>query len=147
MNYPANHATLDDKEMKSTIYWEMRVRNMCIGMKHENKTKWLQIKLNDTSLHSLFTSNIYFGTNLGKSSWETLLIGSSLRDTCINEGINVVSGKSNYQIKIRIGILGGTNTCNAPTSFIGFGSSIMTTSGNVILREREMISSGYILVK
>lgn len=141
-------AILDDNEMKSPIFWEMNARKICVGMKKGNETNWLQIQLNVNSLRSLFASGRYFETKLGKTSWKNLLKGSSLLEVCTPEGVNLVTGKPGSVLKIRIGMIGSSKfPCNSPNSFIGFGSSIITSSGNVIVGQHQAKTFGYILVK
>ena len=92
-------------------------------MKIGQQIKFIVIKKEAKSLHSLIANGQYRSTSLGRDTWKSL-IGSeaSLQLNCNKEGFNAVGGDS-AQSKARIGIIGNEqNDCGYCDSRVGFGT-------------------------
>lgn len=78
--------------------------------------------ISSDSLHSVFNGNYRRGFK-GRSTWKSLVAGSSLQDNCNVEGVNVRPSSGSSYRRVRLGIIGNEqDNCGTPDSFIGFGS-------------------------
>ncbi|PFX15215.1 Protein HEG-like 1 [Stylophora pistillata] len=113
----------DFQETKLPTYWNTSFSKICLGMNIGNLSRFILIKKQASSLHSLIADGQYRDTSLGRDTWK-LLIGSeaSLQLNCNKEGFNAVSGRI-YNSKARIGIIANNeNDCSRCDSSIGFGT-------------------------
>ena len=107
------------------------------------------IDVSANSLYDLIADGKYRRTSLGREAWKGLLKSGSLQRNCNREGFNAQAG----HFKIRIGILSNQeNNCNTDDSYIGFGSSGRTSTGNRATHspdngDRHTKTFGYILVQ
>jgi len=129
-------------------------------MKIGQQIKFLVVKKQASSLHSLIADGKYRSTSLGRNTWKTL-IGSqaSLQTNCNKEGLNAACTYSRSPSKARIGILGNNEKdCITCDSRIGFGTAgggddsntcgDYTISGNTSDNGAKNIKAmGYILVQ
>ena len=84
-------------------------------MKVESETRFILLPKQARSLYSLIADGVYRNTSLSRTTWKSLIAGSSLQRNCSKEGFNVGS-------KTRIGIAGNEqDDCISPDSFLGFG--------------------------
>jgi hypothetical protein len=94
-------------------------------MKVSGTTRWITISYTGSSLYSLIADGQHRQTNVGKSTWRSLLPQSSLQANCNKEGLNVRpdQGSSPNLSQARLGIISNEqNDCNSPDNFIGFGT-------------------------
>ena len=127
-------------------------------MKVGQQTRFLVIKKQASSVHSLIADGKYRATSLGRNTWKTI-IGSqaSLQTNCNKEGFNAAGSKG--ASKARIGILGNNEKdCLSCDSRIGFGTGgsadDSNTCGNVAIKghtsdngAKNIKAMGYILVQ
>ncbi|PFX12832.1 Epidermal growth factor-like protein 6 [Stylophora pistillata] len=147
----------DFQETKLPTYWNTSFSKICLGMNIGNLSRFILIKKQARSLHSLIADGQYRDTSLGRDTWK-LLIGSeaSLQSNCNKEGFNAVTGKI-HTSKARIGIIANNeNHCRGCDSRIGFGTGgygdDSNTCGNEATHfpdngERHIKAMGYILVQ
>eukprot|EP00112_Aurelia_sp_Birch-Aquarium-sp1_P014710 Seg319.10 transcript_id=Seg319.10/GoldUCD/mRNA.D3Y31 product=Peroxidasin protein_id=Seg319.10/GoldUCD/D3Y31 len=108
-------------EAKFAAFNSLTFKEICVGMEHSGKTKWLRLSVGSSSLLDLFKSGRYVATRVGRSAWKGLIQGSSLQPHCNREGINVKHNGGT--ILARVGFIGNQeNECNSPDSYIGFGT-------------------------
>ena len=122
-NLAGGKTGFDTQETKLPTYWNTPFSKICLGMKIGQQIKFLVIKKQASSLHSLIADGKYRATSLGRNTWKTL-IGSqaSLQSNCNKEGFNA-AGSSKGASKARIGILGNDQKdCTTCDSRIGFGT-------------------------
>jgi len=148
----------DNQETKLPTYWNTPFSKICLGMKIGQLIKFLVIKKQASSLHSLIADGKYRATSLGRNTWKTL-IGSqaSLQSYCNKEGFNAASGKGSS--KARIGILGNNQKdCTSCDSRIGLGTGgygdDSNTCGNDAIKgqktdngAKNIKAMGYVLVQ
>jgi len=126
-------------------------------MKISQQIKFLVIKKQASSLHSLIADGKYRATSLGHNTWKTLIgLQASLQTNCNKEGFNS-AGSANSYSKPRIGILGNDQKdCTTCDSRIGFGtcgnSDDSNTRGNNGHSDgdngnKKIKAMGYILVQ
>jgi hypothetical protein len=123
---------MDDVEAKFASYWELPFTELRLGMKIGTKTRWTVIRLTASSLYSLIADGKYRSTNIGRSSWRSLLQQSSLQANCNKEGFNarrsILTDWRKRAARVRIGLIANQeNDCESPDSFIGFGTSYILT--------------------
>ncbi|XP_022806742.1 uncharacterized protein LOC111343816 [Stylophora pistillata] len=147
----------DFQETKLPTYWNTSFSKICLGMNIGNLSRFILIKKQASSLHSLIADGQYRDTSLGRDTWK-LLIGSeaSLQLNCNKEGFNAVSGRI-YNSKARIGIIANNeNDCSRCDSSIGFGTGgygdHSNTCGNEAMHspdngDKHIKAMGYILVQ
>ena len=93
---------------------------MCIGMTYNGTIRWLRINKGGSSLQDMFKNGTYIATSLSRSTWKSLIPGSSLQYNCNREGINLQSSVG--RIFTRIGYHANQeDNCETPDSFIGLG--------------------------
>ena len=139
---------LDQTELVSPAYWTIPLTKLCLGMRKQSKMNWIVLPVAPAqSLHSLIAGPKVISTNLGRSTWESLLSNSSLQRGCEREGFNSFINNQ----KVRIGMVAGTSCTASGSSVIGFGSTTRVASGNYRVGYsyggKELYSFGYILVK
>ena len=147
----------DSQETKLPSYWNTSFSRICLGMKINNRTRFIIINMTASSFHSLIADGKYRNTSLGRKTWMSL-IGpeASLQRNCNLEGFNAQC-KSMGSPKARIGILSNEqDNCESCDSRIGFGtgdhSDNSNTCGNEAAYKAEngnkyIKAMGYILVK
>ena len=124
-NIPGGKTGFDTQETKLPTYWNTPFSKICLGMKIGQQIKFVLIKKQASSLHSLIADGKYRATSLGRNTWKTL-IGSqaSLQTNCNKEGFNAVCTYGSSPSKARIGILGNNESnCVGCDSRIGFGTA------------------------
>ncbi|CAH3136382.1 unnamed protein product, partial [Pocillopora meandrina] len=87
---PQNGDTgLDHLETLLPTYWSTSFTKICLGMKVNGVTRFLQVDKAAASLYDLIADGEYRPTSLGRDEWKTL-IGSdaSLQLKCNKEGFN-----------------------------------------------------------
>ncbi|XP_022804044.1 matrilin-2-like, partial [Stylophora pistillata] len=148
---------LDSQETKLPTYWNTSFSKICLGMKIGNLSRFILIKKQASSLHSLIADGQYRDTSLGRNTWK-LLIGSeaSLQFNCNKEGFNPASLKRENS-KVRIGIIAnGEDNCRSCDSWIGFGTGGVYNDSNTCGNEasinpdngnKQIKAMGYILVQ
>ncbi|CAH3140948.1 unnamed protein product, partial [Pocillopora meandrina] len=112
----------DEQESKLPTYWNTSFSKICLGMKINQKLRFIVINKLADSLHSLIADGQYRNTSLGRDGWKKL-IGSnaSLQRNCNKEGFNAVGDRD--RAKVRIGIVSNNqNDCYSCNSLIGFGT-------------------------
>jgi len=109
------------EEAKFEAFNSMKFKSICFGLEYNKIKRWLHLHVRGTSLLDIFRRNRYISTNLGKTSWRSLVPDSSMQTHCNREGINVSYG-GGQNIVIRIGITGNNeNDCRSQDSSIGAG--------------------------
>ena len=73
---------MNDVEAKLVSYWALPFTELRLGMKSGATTRWIVISLKATSLYSLIADGKYRSTNIGKTTWRSLLQQSSLQVHC-----------------------------------------------------------------
>ena len=159
-NLPGGKTGFDNQETKLPTYWNTPFSTICLGMKIGQQIKFLVVKKQASSLHSLIADGKYRASSLGRNTWKTL-IGSqaSLQTNCNKEGFNAASGKlsgNKFYSKARIGILANNEKdCATCDSRIGFGTEDFrdsSTCGNEASSgadngDKKIKAMGYILVQ
>ena len=105
-------------------------------MNVNGKTKWIVIDHKASSLFDVIANVTTFTkTSIGRSSWESLIDGSSLQQNCFKEGFNINGGRSDKKMYVRVGLVADNGYhCSWCNSFIGFGASITGCDGKVKLK-------------
>ena len=80
--FQPNSLTLDNGEAKLAAYWTLPFTELRLGMKVSGTTKWITINYSGSSLYSLIADGQYRRTNVGKSTWRSLLSRSSMQSNC-----------------------------------------------------------------
>ena len=120
-NEPGGLTGFDDHETKLPSYWNTPFGKICLGMKVGNRTKFILLEREATSLHSLIADGVYRNTSLGRAAWKSLIDGSSLQLNCSEEGFNARGSLAGWSA-VRIGITSNNEQgCTTPDSRIGFG--------------------------
>ncbi|XP_022805212.1 uncharacterized skeletal organic matrix protein 5-like [Stylophora pistillata] len=122
-NLPGGKTGFDKEESKLPTYWNTSFTKICLGMKIDQKLRFIAINKQADSLHSLIADGHYRNTSLGRDKWKEL-VGSdaSLQKHCNMEGFNAFSSWMNRS-KTRIGIVSNNEKdCQSCNSFIGFGT-------------------------
>jgi hypothetical protein len=121
--------------------------------------KWIAIDQQASSLFDIIAEDKFTATNITKSKWRSLIIGSSLQAYCNKEGFNIRGGQSNTKMYVRIGLVANKeNQCDTCSSCIGFGVSITGCRGGVKKKacgnihacygyQTSIAAFGYILVQ
>ena len=125
LNQPSGKSGFDHIETKMPSFWSTPFTKLCLGMQAAGqKTNWIAVSYNASSLHSLMSTNTHHKTNVSRSEWKSLLADSSLQRNCNMEGFNVKPSEGQKDAAVtRIGILGNNeNHCRSCNSRIGFGS-------------------------
>ena len=117
-------------------------------MKVEDEDRFITINLTASSLHSIFSTDQYLPTSLGRNVWKKV-VGpqASLQHLCNKEGFNVVCSGA---IKTRIGIITddvpvSPFTCVSCDSAITFGGDDFQVCGNN--GYKDISAMGYILIQ
>ena len=106
-------------ETKTAAYWTVPLVQLCIGMKYSNTLKWILIYHKASSFYDIIADGKYRPTNLGRQTWKSLIVGSSLQPNCNREGFNIRT----WQL-LRIGISSNNeNDCNTNDSSLGIGKT------------------------
>ena len=158
-NLPGGKTGLDNEETKLPTYWNTSFFKICLGMQIGQQIKFLVIKKQASSLHSLIADGKYRATSLGRNTWKTLIgLQASLQYNCNKEGFKAASSAKDHS-KARIGIPGNQERdCVTCDSRIGFGTSgngdDTTTCGNYARKDhildngaKNIKAMGYILVQ
>ena len=82
---------VDDDEAKFASYWTVPFTELCVGMKVDGSTKWINIKQTATSLYSLIADGQYRSTSVGKIVWRSLLPRTSMQPNCNKARISISS--------------------------------------------------------
>ena len=101
----------------------MNITNICVGLRttvgNFSTTKFIEFKLQASTLLDIFQSGEYERTNISRNGWLNLIEDSTLQPNCNKEGFNVFFDDA---AKARLGILANNeNDCNSPDSLLGFG--------------------------
>lgn len=89
-------------------------------MSVDGATKWITLNYSANSLHSVFVDGNYRSTSAGRSTWKSLIAGSSLQLNCNKEGFSIAHNDFN----VRIGYYtNNQQSCPYADSGIGFGIS------------------------
>jgi hypothetical protein len=125
----------------------------------EADTKWIAIDHQASSLFDVIANGTFTATNIAKSKWKSLIVGSSLQQNCNKQGFNIPVGQSNRKMYVRIGLVANdANDCKTCNSCIGFGISITGCFGAVKKKacgsihacgnlQNNIAAFGYILVQ
>ena len=94
-------------------------------MKVDQRTNFVVVDKEASSLFSLIADGQYRNTTLGRDKWKGLIGKGSLQRNCNKEGFNAVcAGYGTYFSKARIGIVANQETdCVSCDSRIGFGTA------------------------
>ena len=113
---------MDHLETQLPTYWSTSFTKICLGMKVNGVTRFLQVDKAAASLDDLIADGKYRHTSLGRDEWKTLIgPDASLQLKCNKEGFNS-QGTMHRTSRVRIGIIANQeNDCNFPDSRIGFG--------------------------
>ena len=113
---------MDHLETLLPTYWSTSFTKICLGMKVNGVTRFLQVDKAAASLDDLIADGEYRPTSLGRDEWKTLIgPDASLQLKCNKEGFNS-QGTMHRTSRVRIGIIANQeNDCNFPDSRIGFG--------------------------
>ena len=143
------------EETKTASYHNARFDTICLGMNHNEVTKWLLLEYSADSLYSVIADGEYKPTSLGRDAWKSLISDSSLQPHCNREGFNVNLGS-----KARIGISSNNEEhCGSTDSRLGFGTkggSCGQNDANSVGNEarcapdngeKSIMAFGYILVQ
>ncbi|PFX25823.1 hypothetical protein AWC38_SpisGene9511 [Stylophora pistillata] len=152
-NLDGGKTGFDLRETKLPTYWRTPFSKICLGMKINHKIRFIVIKKQADSLHSLVADGKYRNTSLGRDVWKTL-IGpqASLQFACNKKGFNAVSEVRFYS-KARIGVIANhQDDCSTCNSRIVFGTEGHNTCGNEATYspdngEKHIRTMGYILVQ
>ena len=133
-----------------------------------NVTKWIVINHKASSLFKVTAGGATTETTAGRSSWKSLIAGSSLQNNCNKEGFNLKAHAFFFvlitDMYVRIGLVANNEyDCNSCDSCIGFGVSFKScfgthssiTCGNIALckgfshydTDTSISAFGYILVQ
>lgn len=75
--------SLDDTEAKLASYWTLPFTELRLGMKVPGRvTRWITVRYKAESLYSVIADGQFRRTNVGKSTWRSLVPGSSLQRNC-----------------------------------------------------------------
>ena len=105
-------------------------------MKVNGNTKWIVLNHQASSLFDVIADvKTFTKTNVGKPSWKSLIVTSSLQQNCFKEGFNINGGRSDRKMYVRVGLVADNgHDCSSCNSFIGFGASITGCDGKVKLK-------------
>ncbi len=133
--------SFDDEEAKFQAFDTLPFTRICLGMKTSGGKKWISISKKASSLLAIFRNDNYQATNVGRTTWHSLLSAGWLQPNCNKEGFNIKNRLG--QVIVRIGLLGNNEKdCKTPDSFIGFGSSFRYVCGTA-----KLSAMGYVLIK
>ena len=119
---------LTEKQTKLASYWNTPFSKICLGMKVNNVTKWIQVNHHADSLLKVIANGVFKQTTVGRNKWKSLIEYSYLQSKCNKEGFNF----NKVFIKVRIGLVANNeNDCKTPDTCIGFGTSVAACSGKV----------------
>ena len=154
---------LTEKQTKLASYWNTPLNKICFGMKVNGETKWIVIDHPADSLFNVIANGNFSKTTAGKTTWKSLIAGSSLQKNCNKEGFNVKCENGRVYAYVRIGIVANNqDACSSCDSYLGIGASLHScgvtstiTSGNLAICSRSsnystdtyIPSFGYILVQ
>jgi hypothetical protein len=129
---------MTEKQTKLASYWNTPFKKICLGMKVGGVTEWIVIDHESSSLFNVIAGTTSTKTSIGKSTWKSLIAGSSLQSNCNDEGFNLKCDASDVHTHLRIGIVANNeDRCDTCDSYIGFGASFngcgvqSTLSGNL----------------
>lgn len=110
----------DTTEAKLPGFLSMPFTELRLGITVSGTTNWKTLSYSASSLYSIFSSNTYIATSVGRNYWKGLINGSSLQPNCNKEGFNVAGPGAS----VRLGMINNQeNDCNSPDSRLGFGGS------------------------
>ena len=116
--YNTNSVNFDTSQAKLAPFWTMPFKQVLLSMKLGTGYTWMVVPKTASSLRTVFASNKFQATKLGRNAWLGLLGNSSLQPRCNREGFNV----GDRGAQVRIGIIGNNeNSCSSPDSRLGFG--------------------------
>ena len=122
-----------ENQTKLASYWNTPFRKLCLGMKVNNKTKWMTINYEANSLLNVIKDGAFNNTTAGKNEWKSFIIGSRWQPNCNKEGFNIESinlGAFNSYLKIRIGfVTNNQGHCESCDTGIGFGTGARGCAG------------------
>eukprot|EP00736_Rhodelphis_marinus_P000669 Rmarinus@m.14180 len=122
-------------EAKLRGYTRLPLNEVRLGILEDgsdlSSLNWLEMSISDTSsLHSLVSTDVYYPSAIGSSSWTSLFDDGRLQVGCFTEGINVDLG-----LRARIGIVADDDDdCSSPESYLGVGL-VDRSAGNVARKE------------
>ena len=135
---------LTEKETKLASYWNTRFNKLCLGMKVNNVTKWIEVHFQATSLFEVISNETFQSTTAGKDKWKSLIHESSLQNNCNKEGFNLFP---NTYMKTRIGLIANNEeNCDTPDTGIGFGLSTGFSCGNWNRHRGGVTAFGFVLI-
>ena len=115
---------LNEKQTKLASYWNTPFNKICLGMKVTGVTQWIVIDHQASSLFNVIAGGGSTKTTAGRSTWKSLIAGSSLQSNCNDEGFNVKCQVNNLYTHVRIGLAtNNEDRCDTCDSYIGFGAS------------------------
>ena len=149
IDIPGGSTGFDYQQTKLPNFWNTPLTQICLGMKVKDEDRFITINLTASSLHSIFFTDQYLPTSLGRNVWKKV-VGpqASLQHLCNKEGFNVVCSGA---IKTRIGIITddvlmvSPFTCVGCDSAITFGGDDFQVCGNN--GYKDIFAMGYILIK
>ena len=132
-------------------------------MKVGDVTNWIVIDHQAGSLFDVIKNGTSSTTTASRSTWKSLISGSTLQNKCNAEGFNLKCEIEEFYARVRIGVVANNEvTCDTCDSYIGFGASFngcgeqsQITCGNVAVcytlshydKNTYISAFGYILVQ
>jgi len=121
----AGQTGFDNYQTKMPSYWAMPFQKLCVGFKVNNTLNWTVIPYNGSSLYDVIAPDVFVAvTGVNKTTWMSLIAGSSLQQNCNQTGFNVYGFA-------RLGIRANEqDDCLTCDSAIGFGLGRSYSCGN-----------------
>ena len=152
---------LTEKQTKLASYWNTPLNNLCLGIKVNGITKWIEVDYAASTLLDVISDGTFKPTTAGKNTWKSLIDNSSMQESCNKEGFNFNKGKLGQEyMKVRIGLVANNEEdCDTADSCIGFGTSVrrlnmgekITSCGNLCFcwpsPDTNVAAFGFILIK
>ena len=116
---------MSEKQTKLASYWNTPFEKICLGMKVGTVTNWIVIDHQASSLFDVIKTGTSSTTTAAtRSTWKSLILGSSLQNYCNDEGFNLKCESGDVYARVRIGLVANNeNICDTCDSYIGFGAS------------------------
>ncbi|XP_031569242.1 uncharacterized protein LOC116303776 [Actinia tenebrosa] len=121
-NVSAGKTGFDNYETKLPTYWTVPFKELCVGFRVGESTKFTTIPYQATSLYDVVADGIERRFTIGRKAWKSLIPGASLQRDCELEGFNLKAPRGRM---LRLGIIAdhidSSSPCTGgPDSFLGF---------------------------
>ena len=81
-SFNENNVNFDQNEAKLASFWTLPFKEILVGMKTGHEINYVSLPKNAKSLRDVLRHNTYHQTSIGRSTWKSLVPGSSLQPYC-----------------------------------------------------------------